>query len=352
MIEILLRTFLPQNLNISKVDAERVYVNGPNIKSVLKRQEFSTHIQINSQGLRDREYSFGKPANTERIAVVGDSFVFGYGVELNETFVKILENKLNKRSNKTFEVMNFGTSAYGTEQEYLTIKNEVIRYSPDVIILVFFSNDLKDNLKFNLFDVENNTLIQNPPQKITTILKLRNFISWHSHIYALIYRSVIDNQNLRNLLIKAGLLNPPYKEPSTDFDSLIYQNSYNADFKYSVNKTALLLNKIEEMSNNNHIKFILLISPSKEQVDGTAMKDYISKMNLNISELNVTLVQDTIKTSLRKSNITILDSLEQFKKNNINNTFYYSIDLHWNTKGHELVADILSERLIKPGLVS
>ena len=346
MIEVLLRIFLPQNLNISQIDEERVYKHEPNIESVLKRQEFLTHVKINSLGLRDREYAFQKPANTERIAVVGDSFVFGYGVELNETFVKLLENKLNKQSNKTFEVMNFGTSAYGTEQEYLTIKNDVVLYSPDVIILVFFSNDLKDNMKFNLFSVKNNTLIQNPPQKITAILKIRNFISWHSHLYALIYRSVIDNQNLRNLLIKAKLLNPPYKEPSTDFDSLIYQNSYNADFEYSMNKTILLLNKIKETSNNHNLRFILLLAPSKEQVDDTEMKKYISKMNINTSELNATLVQDTIKISLRKSNITIWDLSEQFMENSINNTFYYDTDPHWNKKGHELAANIIYENLI------
>lgn len=36
-------------------------------------------ININSQGFRDKEYSYQKPSSTFRIVVIGNSFVFGSG---------------------------------------------------------------------------------------------------------------------------------------------------------------------------------------------------------------------------------------------------------------------------------
>src|SRR3989344_7830887 len=52
-------------------------------------------VKINSEGLRDYEYRIKKPDNTFRIVVLGDSMVFGYGLDLEDTFPKFLERKLN-----------------------------------------------------------------------------------------------------------------------------------------------------------------------------------------------------------------------------------------------------------------
>jgi hypothetical protein len=43
-------------------------------------------------------------------------------------------------------VMNFGTDAYGTAQELITLRQHVWQYSPDLVVLAFFSgNDLRNN---------------------------------------------------------------------------------------------------------------------------------------------------------------------------------------------------------------
>lgn len=351
-MEIILRLFFPQNLNLTILDPEKIFNLRPEISSILKREEFVTHVQINSQGLRDNEYPLKKANNTVRIAFVGESFIFGFGIEINETVAKILEYKLNSRSkNKNYEAINFGVPAYGTEQEYILIKNDIIKYEPDIIILAFSPYDLKENIKFNLFGLKNNTLLKNPPQKITPILKLRNYISWHSHLYSLIYFSVIDNQKLRDFLIQIRLLNPPYKDPSIDFESLIYLNTENKDFDYAVNKTLLLLKEISKITDHNDINLIIFIIPLKEQTNQNKMSDYIKEKNLDEQKINSTKISEIIKTSMQKDNITIINPLEQFKKDNINNTLYYNIDIHWNRKGHELAASIIYERLINLGIV-
>lgn len=113
------------------------------------RKEGEAYIRINSDGLRDRERTKEKPANTFRIAVLGDSMMEGLQVPLEQTACAIMEQRLKEcgiLSDQKVEVINFGVSSYGTAQELLTLRHKVWNYSPDLVLLaVTTSNDIKDN---------------------------------------------------------------------------------------------------------------------------------------------------------------------------------------------------------------
>jgi len=108
-----------------------------------KSTTFGQPLTINSRGLRGPEYPFEKPAGTRRILVLGDSYTWGYGVADEELFTKLLEEKL-VADGRAFEVLNCGVSGWGTDQEYLFFREEGTRYSPDVVVLTFFFNDLSE----------------------------------------------------------------------------------------------------------------------------------------------------------------------------------------------------------------
>ncbi len=109
------------------------------------------YIKINSDGLRDREHAEDKPADTFRIAVLGDSFAEGLAVPIEKTFWAVMEERLNACKAfgaKKVEVINFGVSGYGTGQELMTLRRRVWRYSPDMVLLAFTTaNDLINNSK-------------------------------------------------------------------------------------------------------------------------------------------------------------------------------------------------------------
>lgn len=74
------------------------------------------------------------------VAVVGDSFTFGLGVNDGETFV----SALNQRGTNTF--LNLSMPGYSTDQEALLIEREVLKRHPDELLLVVYvGNDLLDN---------------------------------------------------------------------------------------------------------------------------------------------------------------------------------------------------------------
>ena len=96
--------------------------------------------RTNSQGWRDAEHAFEKPAGVTRIVALGDSFTFGVDVDYGERFSEVLE-----RDVASLEVVNLGVNAYGTCHELRALEVEGLRYSPDVVVLVvFLGNDLDD----------------------------------------------------------------------------------------------------------------------------------------------------------------------------------------------------------------
>ncbi len=101
-------------------------------------------VSINSEGLRDREFSLEKPPGVYRVMMLGDSTTFGWGVKEEDTAAKFLERKLNASLPAGYnraEVMNTGVGNYDTVQEVTYYETIGWKYHPDLVVLVFFIND-------------------------------------------------------------------------------------------------------------------------------------------------------------------------------------------------------------------
>jgi lysophospholipase L1-like esterase len=119
-------------------DPQLSFVHVPNGHAHL----MGVDVDINSQGLRDREYTLEKPPGTYRILMLGDSTTFGWGVRAEDTAAKILERELNAAGSDTrFEVINAGVGNYGTVQEVTYYRTRGRAFHPDVVVLVYFIND-------------------------------------------------------------------------------------------------------------------------------------------------------------------------------------------------------------------
>lgn len=103
-------------------------------------QDFSVRYTIGPDGFRLDPHA--RPRTNGWIAVVGDSFAFGLGVQDDQTFC----SQLNQQSTGTYA--NFGIPGYSTDQELLLVEREILRKKPDEILLVvYLGNDLIDNLR-------------------------------------------------------------------------------------------------------------------------------------------------------------------------------------------------------------
>jgi hypothetical protein len=91
-----------------------------------------------SKGIRDREYPPEPPAGTTRLAVVGDSFVFGEGVPESLT----LPRRIAEIAGAAVECINGGQVGANNEQEIVILDSIVRETGSTRALLVFIANDI------------------------------------------------------------------------------------------------------------------------------------------------------------------------------------------------------------------
>jgi hypothetical protein len=104
-------------------------------------------VRTNSLGLRGPEVAPRKPAGTRRVIVVGDSYVFGQGVDDDQTMPARLSRRLNDRGPGRYEVVNLGVNSYSTDQELILLEELGPRLEPDIVVLFVCDNDFEANMQ-------------------------------------------------------------------------------------------------------------------------------------------------------------------------------------------------------------
>lgn len=129
-----------------RIDANRGFAPMEN-KSVTWRSEGFSRVKFNSFGMQDKPRSLVKSPDTLRVAIVGDSWVEALQVDREKNFCSILERLLNESEGKraasekngvekrTWEVLNFGVSSYNLGQVYIQVRDQAMRFQPDLVIV-------------------------------------------------------------------------------------------------------------------------------------------------------------------------------------------------------------------------
>jgi hypothetical protein len=106
------------------------------------RQEFfkGAAMSTNRWGMRDRDYEKAKPQNTYRFVLSGASHSMGTGVEDDESFENIVEDRLNSEigagTGLRYEILNFSVGGYGPAARLSDLESRMLGFEPDAFILV------------------------------------------------------------------------------------------------------------------------------------------------------------------------------------------------------------------------
>lgn len=322
----------------------------PNFKSVQVIQGQSVAIETNRHGMRWREISEDKPPGKTRIAFLGDSFTWGaWSASVETAFVGQVDRVVGGEKH---EVLNFGIGGYGIDDEELLLKEEVIRFSPDIVVLSLFTgNDFRDTfLGLNKFRiVDGTTEWRSPPpngagKPLSVFAGLSDSLVTSvkaSHLYGLLRPITLAfRSEKRDLTFR----------PSEDFLSFTYwsRQPLPNEGKAAIAATLEHLERIRQYCAEKGIRMVLVSLPFEEQVispswDGPGYSlDYPEKY-----------VQDFAR-SRNVPYYSLLRPLREEFKRDPATPLYLPFDVHFNDRGHRFVGEriaafLKSEVLSPPG---
>jgi lysophospholipase L1-like esterase len=289
----------------------------PNAKSKWK----NVPVVINSKGLRDKEYDYERKSGITRMLVLGDSFVWGWGVKLEDMFTKIIE-----RQNNNLEVISMGIPGYSTDQEFLWLKEEGLKYKPDILLLLINGHDFSTNLHYMydgrykpMFILKNDELklTHVPVPDLPVIRKIHLFLGSHSYLYMFLYNRELTKPGkiLYEKITGKSLMGGPNgikaaKSTKTNYKQLL---------------TLAILKKANELCKKNKIQ--LIIAEHFMQPEYTKSLEDMTKEN-DIYFINL------------ENYLTEFTQANPGKKIRLG-----KLDTHWNPLGHKIVAQAISDYL-------
>lgn len=211
----------------------------------------------NNYGFNDINHEIKKPIDAYRIAIIGDSFVWGHGVEDSVRWTRKLENFLNKNYDG-IEVLHWGRNAWSSYDQIEFMKTEGYKYKPDLLINTFVINDPINQNTYDYYFfrrggfVYRNLVYKYPGKLLGNILSL--LFDYTSIIGAELF-GISYNEWLENIYNQENLIN--YKK---------------------------LLKDYKEFLNSEGIEYFFLFTPEN---NSAIIGDYFDKISAIMKELNI-----------------------------------------------------------------
>ena len=259
---------------------------------------------INSLGFREREISEQKPSGVYRIAVVGDSFTYGQGINDSDRFSSIIERRLNNIGNR-YEVYNFGKPGAETI-DHIQFLDEVFKISPDFVLLQWFVNDVEGHDKS----------ARPSSYRLIPSEYLSNYLHKHSALYFLI------NRQWKALQRQFGLVGSYEASMNARFGDIESDDS-----QRSIRELAEFIKRVKDK--NIDLGIVMFPMPVPSEGDG------------DIGIYPFGYLFDRVAEACQYNEINCIDMRKVYAKERSQDLQVNTFDGHPNAFANQLAADII-----------
>lgn len=289
------------------------WVGRPDIDVPFRQAAFSIRVRHNHLGQRDSALVETVPRK-KRMLVLGDSFVWCYGVESADCFVDRLE-----QLHPDWDIINGGIAGTGTDQQYLYLRDQIAELKPDIVLLLVIQNDFQDNTKSQhnnyfkpYFTLENGQLV--PQQQPVPLPAFQQSVSrWITG------RSYLFNTGQALFAMLTATFQAKWGTPAA------YDPYEGFMFGKTFPLMQSLLNAMVDTTEHSGAKLVITHGQMLDNLQ-LAVKKVADERHLPYH------------------------NLDRAFKGHTHPEYQIPGDAHWNAFGHELVAKDLSQFLQESGI--
>ncbi len=295
-----------------------------------------SRVTINRNGWNSTKsaYQYEKQPGRLRIAVVGDSYVHGAFVDVEDGFPHLLEANL-RAEGFNVEVYRFGMDGAPLSQHLNVLRKEVLAYRPDVVVVPLVHNDFDESYRFlktryassfMKLDVDGaGTVVEIAPAEYKPGLadRLRRFATFRYLYYETgLYLKV---KAWVSVLFWGGneKYSPEFIQSAVDIRKI-------KDHDKNLLFSRYVLRTMKDLSLEHGFKLAVVMDGVREAVyAGKARSDY------EVGRLNEISAQ--VSGELGLAFLDLQDAFAaDFTAHGLR--FEYPYDWHWNKRGNEIAA--------------
>ena len=201
VLEILVRIISPQPASSKWFESSQAYgyFNKTDFKQDFKipKLDLLMKVETNSHGHRYKEYDGGQLTDSayNKVLLLGDAFVFGYGVNMQDHLATRLDEHLMEAEG-SYTVINAGVDGWSTLQELAYAKDHFNIFNPGIVVLFFNGDDPKDDDQF----------LQEKPDRAKGALQFpgKIFLRDNTHLYRFLYQKYSQRRHKQVIEEKLG----------------------------------------------------------------------------------------------------------------------------------------------------
>lgn len=308
-------------------------------------------IRIGPDGLRSdytREAFLGY---RRRVALLGDSFVFGFGVPQEDACDRVLESELRRLlGDDDVAVLNAGVVSYSPLLSLQLYRKRVAAYHPQLVVLVLDASDIGDDFRYA------GEIVSSDGSGVRFDREDQERLPRHVALYEMI-RPLAERigRDLRypiDVLRRGAPRRYDYYEFEVTVGGVVETNRYFiyrhplADTRPYFDATLGYIQALAREVERDGGRFILAVAPRYQQWSDRECPDNweVKRGEYTLDDPCEYAIQEYFHSVEGRVEFPILDLLEAFRRS-AEFPLVFGNDPHWNAAGHALVGRTLAARL-------
>jgi len=229
------------------------------------------------------------------------------------------------------QVINLSVSGHGNAEELIALREEGMKYQPDLVIVGWHGSDLQDNVRSDLFRLENGRLVQARSTYLPAVeirerldrLPLYPWMEANCHLYGLAREKAGES-------VKRFLATARSRTQTSQADSTQVREQR---LQYERELSLSLLNEMKRLCSDQDVEFLVMNTPMWR---GRA--EFVSRFPLPDEEA--------------RSHFHYYCPISDFHKHSGQVLYWERSDFHYSPLGCRVVSDGLATFILRHGVLN